>query len=375
MGFGGVFEGCFTVLRRITGFFARTSGRIWKTARVLGWSILGFWAACAAYFNVPLPEWGAALVGLAICALFLLAMPERLVRFRRIIAPVREARWSFVALGAAAVVFVWYFVTVRPDPNQDWASDHARLPRIAFEGDLAHVRDVRDFTWRGADDYSERFHDRTYDLSTVESMHYVVAPMSTVDAVAHVFVCFDFSDGRHIAVSVEGRRRKGQRYQVLPSLFRQFQLIYVIGEERDVVGKRGVVLRQPVRFYPARTSPAHARAILADMLRRADQLEKHPEFYNLFVNNCMTNILLHLRRLGGHGLPSDLAVLLTGLSDRAAYRLGYLDIDITFAQARDVFRIDGWILQHALDETFSTDLREELDRRVGEARRFQNLPE
>ena len=363
------------MLRRITGLFARASGGIWKTARVLGWSVLGFWAACAAYFNAPLPGWGATLVGLAICATFLLAMPERLVRFRRIIAPIGEARWSFVAIGVTAVVVVWYFVTVRPNPDQVWAADHARMPHVTFDGDVVHVQNVRDFTWRTTTDFDERFFDRTYDLSRVAGMHYVVVPMNLIDGIAHVFVCFDFSDGRHVAVSVEGRRMKGQGYQVLPSIFRQFQLIYVIGEERDVVGMRAAVVRQPVRFYPARTSPQHARAIFADMLRRADELEKRPEFYNLFVNNCMTNILLHLRRLGGHGLPSDLAVLLTGLSDRVAYRLGYLDIDIPFAQARDVFRIDGWIQQHMLDEAFSTDLRKELDRRVDEARRFQNLPE
>jgi hypothetical protein len=345
---------------------------LWRAVRVAGWSILGFWAACAVYFNIPLPGWGAALVALGIAAVFALAMPERLVRFRRIIAPVREARWSFAAVGVTAIVFVWYFVTVRPNPDQHWAADHARMPRVTFEGELAHVRNVRDFTWRAKADFDERFHDRTYDLRKVSGMHYVVAPMNLVDGIAHVFVCFDFDDGRHVAVSVEGRRMNGQNYQVLPSLFRQFQLIYVIGEERDVVGVRATVMRQPVRIYPARTSPAHARAIFADMLERADALDKRPEFYNLFFNNCMTNILLHLRRLGGHGLPSDLAVLLTGLSDRVAYRLGYLDIDIPFAQAREVFRIDGWIQQTELNETFSTRMREELVRRIAEAERIAN---
>jgi hypothetical protein len=186
--------------------------------------------------------------------------------------------------------------------------------------------------------------------------------------VAHVFVCFGFSDGQHVAVSVEGRRVKGRPYRIIPSMFRQFQIIYVIGDERDVVGLRGAIWKDPVYFYPARTTNERKRAIFLDMMERAHSLEDRPEFYHLLLNNCMNNITYHLRRLGGRPLPHDLQVLLTGMSDRVAHRLGYIDTELPFEQARRAFRIDGWMQQTALDHGFSQRLRETLARQESAAR-------
>jgi hypothetical protein len=123
-------------------------------------------------------------------------------------------------------------------------------------------------------------------------------------------------------------------------MFRQFQLIYIIGDERDVVGLRGAIWQDPVYFYPARTTQERKQAIFVDMMERAHSLEEHPEFYHLLLNNCMNNITYHLRRLGGRPLPHDLQVLLTGMSDRVAHRLGYLDTDLPFETARQAFRVD-----------------------------------
>jgi hypothetical protein len=145
-------------------------------------------------------------------------------------------------------------------------------------------------------------------------------------------------------------------------MFRQFQLIYVIGEERDVVALRGAIWKSEVRFYPARSTPEGRRALFLDMMRRAHALEEHPEFYNLFANNCMNNITYHLRRLGGLSLPSELRLLLTGFSDRAAYDYGFIDTNLPFEEAREAYRVDEWIQNTSLDEGFSDRLREQLKR-------------
>jgi hypothetical protein len=170
---------------------------------------------------------------------------------------------------------------------------------------------------------------------------------------------------------VEARGVKERPFGLFRSMFRQFQLIYVVGDERDVMGLRAVARQSEVRMYPVNATDERKRAIFVDMLKRADQLGKRPEFYNLFANNCMNNITYHVYRLGGRPLPGDLALLLTGFSDQALYDFGFIDTDgLPFDKAREAFRIDQWMQAQELplDKTFSIRLREVLAKQVAAAK-------
>lgn len=340
--------------------------KLWKFLRACIWWGLGIWATLALFFTAPGPGWFGGVLATAVVVLFWFSSRESFSLLRWVRTPWNEKRMSTVAAVAVALVAVYYFGFVTPDPNQDWAPEHSRVPVVDIVGDKVHVRDVRNFTWRTATDFTPGFYEREYDMSAINSMYYVVAPMPIWEGVAHVFVCFGFSDGQHVAVSVEGRRVKGIPYRIIPSLFRQYQLIYVVGDERDVVGLRGAIWKKPVFFYPANTTPDRMQAIFVDMMQRAHDLEENPEFYHLITNNCMNNITDHLRCLGGRPLPHDVQLLLTGLSDRVAHRLGYIDTDLPFEQARQAFRVDQWMQTTELDEGFSERLRARIDQQVAE---------
>ena len=348
----------------------RAGDRLLRAVTAVAWWGLALWMALAVFFTAPLPVWVTVPLTIAIMGLYYVARREWDTLRDLAGRPWKEKYRTTAALSITALFAVWYLGFVSPDPNQDWAPEQARMPIVTIEGDKIHVKDVRNFTWHSATEFTPGFYERVYDLSKLNSMYYVVAPIPIKDMkfVAHVFVCFGFSDGQHVAVSVEGRRVKGRPYRLIPSLFRQYQLIYVVGDERDVVGLRGAIWNQPVFFYPARTTTERKRAIFRDMMQRAHDLEEEPEFYHLIVNNCMTNITGHIRRLGGHSLPHDLRLLLTGLSDRVAYRLGYIDTDLPFASARQAFRIDRWMEQTPLDAGFSKRLRERIRQQVAQAR-------
>lgn len=366
----------------------RERSRLWLPVRIVGvpvvvlfrvvcaalWVVLGLWTALMIYFNAPtfdsapgtLPRsrWPGLLLAVLVGVVFLVAMRERVIdkwRFQSW----RRWRCSLAALGLVLTVIALMAVFRRPDPGWVWSREQAHSPVTVFEGDLAHITNVRDFGWRSDGSIeAERWETRTYDLSKLTTMYYVVVPLGSFDGAAHVFVCFGFSDGASLAVSVEGRRRLGDSYRVVPSMFRQYQLVYVVGEERDVVGVRGAIWKAPVRFYPARARADVPRAVLTSMLRHSNTLGREPEYYHLIFNNCLTNITSHLRELGTP-LPRDLALIMTGLSDRVAYNLGYLDTELPFDQAREVFRIDGWMRDVPLDETFSARLRDHLRERAG----------
>ncbi len=333
-----------------------------RVAGVVTWCLLGLWTALAVFFNVPLSVWPAAILALAIVLLYASALRDRwFVRGRPSITG-----WALLRAAAALVVTVgwgiWYFGYMRPNPNEEWIPKHARMPHVTIEGDKVHVSNVRNFTWRSETDFTPAYYDRVYDASTLSSMYLVLSPILQLDEIAHVWVCYGFSDGQAVAISVEARGVQGKPYRLLGSMFRQHQLIYVVGDERDVVGLRGAIWNSQVRFYPLRASLEIKRALFLDMMRRAHKLEEEPEFYNLFTNNCLNNVTSHVRRLGTLSLPSELRLLLTGFSDRLAFEYGFLDTDLPFDQAHVAYRIDEWIRQTALDEGFSRRLRENLRR-------------
>jgi hypothetical protein len=329
---------------------------------VLVWSLLGLWTALALFYNVPLPGWAATILALAVACLSASAFRERLLVRGRQGTFWRETRRSLAALAVTAAVAIWYFGFMTPDPNQEWSTPHAQMPHVEVVGDKVHVHNVRNFTWHTATDYTPGYEHRVYDVSTLSSVYFVLSPLFYLEPAAHVWVGFGFSDGQHVAISVEARSVHGRPFHPVPSMFRQFQLIYVIGDERDVVGLRGLTHLGPVRFYPVRSTPERMRAVFLDMMERAHSLEQHPEFYNLFTNNCLNNITHHIRRLGGRELPSEVWLVLTGFSDRFAYDYGFLDTDLPFEKAREAYRIDEWMRSTTLDETFSQRLRETLRR-------------
>ena len=322
---------------------------------IASWIAAGLWTALAVYFAASFPLWLRVPAAFAILVLFVMAL-RRSDGVAFGVLPCAR-RWAFAAVAFTVTHAAYYFLVATPDPNQDWAEDHARVPAVEFDGDLVRVRDVRSFDWRPDGSYKPEFFDAVYDVRKINSMDFVVAPFSPESMVAHVFVCFGFSDGQRVAVSVEGRRLRGQPYSPLGSLFRKHQLIYVVGDERDVIGVRAAVWKQRVQLYPGRSTDERKQALFVDMMRRADSLEEHPEFYNLITNNCMNNILRHLRVLGGRRLPSELSVLLTGLSDRVAFDLGFIDTDLPFAKARAFFRADGRIRRYIDDPDFSRRIR------------------
>jgi hypothetical protein len=337
---------------------------------VIAWSVLGLWTALALFYNAPVPAWAATVVALAVVSLYAIAFRERLLIWGRHGTFWRETRISLAALAVTAAVAIWYFGWMTPNPNEDWITEHAKMPHVEVVGNKVHVGNVRNFTWHTETDYTPGYEDHVYDVSAISSMYFVISPIFDIEAASHVWVSFGFSDHQHVAISVEARGVKGRAFGLFPSMFRQSQLIYVVGDERDVVALRGVTRAATVRFYPVRTTPERMRALFVDMMERAHSLEEHPEFYNLFANNCLNNITHHIRRLGGRDLPSDVLLVLTGFSDGYAYDYGYIDTHLPFAKARDAYRIDEWMRHTRLDETFSVRLRETL--RLQEA---DNVPD
>ena len=70
---------------------------------------------------------------------------------------------------------------------------------------------------------------------------------------AHTHMSWAFTDGQHIAISIETRKEVGESYSAVAGFFRQYELYYVVADERDVIRLRTNYRGEQVYLYPLRT--------------------------------------------------------------------------------------------------------------------------
>lgn len=253
----------------------------------------------------------------------------------------------------------------RPSNHRDWMPDQARLPRIEIDGRRLRVHDLRHARYRSTSDYDVAWEERTYHLDRLRTAWFVVEPFAGWRGPAHTLMSFGFDgleeeDDDYLAVSVEIRKERGEEFSPWKGLVRQYEVMYVLGDERDLIGLRTNHRRDRVYLYPVRAPRERLEQMLLGMLRRANRLREEPEFYNTLTNTCTTNIVRHVNELIPGRVPWSYKVLLPGYSDELAYDLGLIDTDLPFAEAQRRFRIDRKAQRIGDREDFSAAIRQGL---------------
>ncbi|MCA1801372.1 MAG: DUF4105 domain-containing protein [Rhodothermaceae bacterium] len=235
----------------------------------------------------------------------------------------------------------WAYLILNPSNERDWRTEHRVLPTVEIEDSLVHIRNVRNFRYPAYGEPAPGYYDATYDLGKIESVWFVLSPfLAEWRGPAHSFLSFEFADSQFVSISVETRREKDSDYSFVKGALNQFELMYVIGDERDLIGLRVVTWEDPVYLYPMRATPAQVRELFVTMLTRAQQLEYEPEFYNTITNNCTTNIVDAVNVIATERIPYSLGIFLPGYSDNLAHRLGFINSDLPLEEAREQYRVD-----------------------------------
>ena len=227
-----------------------------------------------------------------------------------------------------------------PTNTANWSPDQAVLSYADIAGSQITIHNIRNCDYRTTEDYEVRHYDRRIDLSQVQSVDFIVVPFAEIPSLAHTMLSFGVDDGTQIALSVEVRKRVGDTYQPVLAMLPMYEIMYVIGDERDLVRLRSNYRMDGVYLYPTKATPEQAQQMFANVLRRANKLRDNPEFYNTITNNCTTNIRQHINELVPDRVPYGWDVLLPGHSDRLAYNLGLLDTTLSFEQAREQARVN-----------------------------------
>ena len=268
------------------------------------------------------------------------------------------AKLAAVALGALIVVGGIALAVARPRADRRWVPQHAVMAHAEVRGNTVQLHRLRNFSYTAEEQFTPSYDDRTYDLDKLETVWFIVTPFSKHwRGPAHTFVSFGFADSQYVAISVEARREPGETYGGVTGLFKQFELIYVIGDERDLIGSRAAFGDYDVYLYPIRTSRERMRAMFVEMLERSNALATNPEFYNTLTNNCTSNVVDHVNHIVPHAVPHGLKTILPGYADEVAYSLGLIDNSLSLDEARRRYRVNAQAQRFASDPEFSRRIR------------------
>jgi hypothetical protein len=151
--------------------------------------------------------------------------------------------------------------------------------------------------------------------------------------VGPTFLSFIFDNAPPLSISIETRPALGEGFDPIASMFKQFELIYVVGDERDLVRVRTNYRRETVYLYHLNTPPEDARRLLLVYLDRINELADRPEWYNLLSNNCTLNVVRYANAAGRKG-RFDIRHLLNGLFDSYLYHSGRVNTALPFEELR-----------------------------------------
>ena len=278
------------------------------------------WATLAIYYsNLPWAElrtgFAVAFAAFAIWTLWFSHRPR-----------------MFMVLVVLYLGVVAWWVSISPSHDRNWRPEVAVMPRAVIDGDRVRLTGVRNFDYRSRNDFTVRYEEREVLLSHLTALDFYVSYF-TQGPVGHTFVSFIFDNALPLTISIETRPEVGEGFAPVASLFKQFELIYVVGDERDVVGVRTNHRREAVYLYRLNTSADDARRLLQVYLARINELADRPEFYHLLTNSCTINIVRYANAAGRTG-RLDIRHVLNGLADSYLYRSGRIDTKLPFDELR-----------------------------------------
>ena len=281
--------------------------------------LLVIWGTLAIYYSDLPWFWPRLLLAIVFAALAVWALWLS-----------RPRRW--LVFGGLFLAVVAWWISIAPSHDRLWRPEVAVIPRAHIDGDRVRLTGVRNFEYRSVDDFTVRYEEREYQLSRLTGIDFYVSYWSE-GLVGHTFLSFMFDNAAPLNISIETRPEIGEGFNPIASLFKQFELIYVVGDERDIVGVRTNHRNETVYLYRLNSSADDARRLLIVYLERINEIADRPEFYHLLSNSCTINIIRYANAAGREG-RFDIRHLLNGLIDSYLYRSGRIDTSLPFDELR-----------------------------------------
>ncbi|MGO9074401.1 MAG: DUF4105 domain-containing protein [Terriglobales bacterium] len=287
------------------------------------------WAAAALYFDLSFSHFP-----LLTPALYLVLIAAMVYR-----AKTHLLKMAVCLGGFFIVLGCW--LSLKPSNNHAWQADVSQTPWAEIDGDRVTIHNFRNCYYRQEKDFTCEWLTKTVLLSQIRGIDLFVDYWGS-PWIAHPIVSFQFrnndDDDDYVAASIEARYQIGQSYSPIRSFFRQFTIVYVLANERDLIRLRtNYRSGEVVYLYHMVASPEWSRLLFLQYLQQANLLRDHPRWFNAVTDNCTTNIFAQMAATGR--MPAGTSryawwILLNGRAPENLYRGGDFAGNLPFADLK-----------------------------------------
>jgi Domain of unknown function (DUF4105) len=306
----------FTPNEKIGGIVMQRTARFaWRGFQLCLAAALIGWTGLAIHFQFAPPF---AYVGFALVAIVAFGL---LWLFW-------QRRWGggWIAMAATLAVVALWWSGIAPRQDRDWRPEVAYNVTSTGAGDTLTLNNVRNFDWSTETEATERWETRTVNPDDITSVDVFLSVWDSPD-IAHTLISFGFKDGQHVVFSPEIRKEKDEDFSSIGGFFKEFELVLLASDERDIVRLRTDVRGEQVSLYPLDIDPAVRKELFMSFLALGNELAARPAWYNTITANCTTVPYRLVRRLSDRAVP-DLRVLLSGRLPSYLHELGALRPDM-----------------------------------------------
>ncbi len=293
-------------------------------------AVLSCWAMAAMCIDVRIPS-----LRIPLTVLYAAVLAVIVARYKF------HLRAVLLCLGCFCLVLAWW-LSLKPTNIGAWQADVDRPAWVEMDGDRMIIHNLRNCDYRTETDYSNCWSDRTVNLSDLRGADLFFTTWG-VPWIGHPIVSFNFGDNQHVAFSIEARYKGDQAYSAILGFFRQYELIFVAADERDVIRLRTNFRKdEEVFLYRTTVDSESTRAIFLTYVRYLNQLKDHPEWYNALTRNCTTTLDKPISKEVANPQPWNYQFLVNGTLDELLYDRGRLVTDgLPFPQLKSRAHINA----------------------------------
>ncbi|MHC4988012.1 MAG: Lnb N-terminal periplasmic domain-containing protein [Planctomycetota bacterium] len=253
------------------------------------------------------------------------------------------------------LVLTWWWL-IPASNHRDWQTDVAVLPYADIDGNTITLHNIRNFDYISIEDYTPAYYDKTVQLGQLQTADLFLIYWGPT-LIAHTIISFGFEDGRYVAISIETRKEEGEGYSAIKGFFKQFELTYVVADERDVVRLRTNYRKEDVYLYRLQLEPEFIQEVFLDYFKTINRLVEEPKWYNALTHNCTTTIRGHSKPYNPNS-KFDWRMLANGLIDQMGYERGSIDNTLPFEELKKKSLINERAKTADQDMDFSQRIRE-----------------